>query len=121
MDALARIELRDPHRGPDTLSLAWQAASPGPAPQSAGSLSLPQVARVVLGIAGAALTLWCVVVFAWLGKGTPLPFDPRRLVVRGPYRAMRNPMAIGVGRVCHYPRRARRDGGGFRVDRTRAG
>ncbi len=64
----------------------------------AGSLSLPQVAGVILGIAGVALALWCVAIFAWLGKGTPLPFDPpRRLVVRGPYRAVRNPMAIGVG------------------------
>lgn len=57
-----------------------------------------QVAGMIVGIAGTALALWCVLIFAWVGKGTPLPFDPpRRLVVRGPYRVVRNPMAIGVG------------------------
>lgn len=63
-----------------------------------GSIGLLQVAGMIVGIAGAALALWCVFIFAWMGKGTPVPFDPpRRLVVRGPYRVVRNPMAIGVG------------------------
>jgi protein-S-isoprenylcysteine O-methyltransferase Ste14 len=47
--------------------------------------------------AGGGLALWCVLSFAVLGKGTPLPFDPpRRLVVRGPYRYVRNPMSLGA-------------------------
>ncbi len=62
------------------------------------AIAAPQVVGMVVGAVGAALALWCVLTFAFVGKGTPAPFDPpRQLVVRGPYRCVRNPMYVGAG------------------------
>ncbi|HEY6277649.1 MAG TPA: isoprenylcysteine carboxylmethyltransferase family protein [Streptosporangiaceae bacterium] len=47
--------------------------------------------------AGAALYAWCVWNFAAVGRGTPGPWDaPRRVVVTGPCRWVRNPIYIGA-------------------------
>lgn len=62
------------------------------------SIGIIQFVAATFTLAGVGLALWCALTFAVLGRGTPLPFDPpRRLVRVGPYRWVRNPMAIGAG------------------------
>ena len=56
-----------------------------------------QIAGAVLFAAGFAMFVWCVMLFARIGRGTLAPWDPtRRLVVVGPYRHVRNPMISSV-------------------------
>jgi protein-S-isoprenylcysteine O-methyltransferase Ste14 len=58
---------------------------------------------LLLGICGAifialglAMLVWTVVLFDRVGKGTLAIGSPVKLVVRGPYRHVRNPMMSGV-------------------------
>ena len=64
--------------------------------RSAEAIAL-QLAGVVLGAIGLALFVSSLRRFATEGNGTLAPWDPpRALVVRGPYRFVRNPMISGV-------------------------
>jgi len=58
---------------------------------------LPTLLGSVLVGLGVLLVYKTVSLFATVGKGTLAPWDPpRRLVIRGPYRHVRNPMISGV-------------------------
>ncbi len=47
--------------------------------------------------AGLSMMAWTIALFATEGSGTLAPWDPtQRLVARGPYRRVRNPMISGV-------------------------
>lgn len=54
---------------------------------------------VCLFLTLSSIGLYSATTMAVLGQGTPLPIDsPRRLVIRGPYAYVRNPMAVaGLG------------------------
>ena len=59
----------------------------------------PPLVAVGIGIIalGAAIFAWCVYDFLTAGRGTPDPNrPPERLVVRGLYGVVRNPMYVGV-------------------------
>jgi protein-S-isoprenylcysteine O-methyltransferase Ste14 len=66
--------------------------------------SPPSIALAVVGglliAGGLALMVWTIVLFDRIGKGTlgvgPVLGEPVHLVVRGPYRHVRNPMITGV-------------------------
>jgi protein-S-isoprenylcysteine O-methyltransferase Ste14 len=63
---------------------------------------------LVLIAVGAALYLWCLWMFAVVGRGTPGPWDaPAHVVVTGPYRWVRNPIYLAallvvVGEACLF-------------------
>ena len=60
--------------------------------------TVPLVALgTVLGAAGLGLAGWTMCLFDKVGRGTAAPWEPpKKLVVRGPYRHVRNPMITSV-------------------------
>jgi protein-S-isoprenylcysteine O-methyltransferase Ste14 len=68
--------------------------------RGAGPYSNHQLLRYLgcpLMVIGAAGLLWCIWEFFSEGRGTLAPVDPpKRLVVRGLYRYVRNPMYVSV-------------------------
>jgi protein-S-isoprenylcysteine O-methyltransferase Ste14 len=72
-----------------TLNAGWDLPSP--------LGLLPTLLGCALVGLGVLLVYKTVIFFATVGEGTLAPWDPpRRLVVRGPYRHVRNPMISGV-------------------------
>ena len=54
-------------------------------------------AGVMIGLVGLNLMLSSIVLMIRIAKSTIMPWDPsQNLVVRGPYRHLRNPMIMGV-------------------------
>ncbi len=52
---------------------------------------------VVVIALGAGVYFWCLSLFATVGRGTPGPWDaPRRVVVVGPNRWVRNPIYVAA-------------------------
>jgi protein-S-isoprenylcysteine O-methyltransferase Ste14 len=61
---------------------------------------LSAVVGGLLVLVGLALVVWTVRLFVTEGRGTLAPWDATtRLVVRGPYRHVRNPMITGVATI----------------------
>jgi len=62
-----------------------------------GRGAVPIMAGVALIVPGVVLAVHTMRLFHTYGKGTPAPWaPPGRLVVRGAYRYMRNPMLTGI-------------------------
>lgn len=82
--------------GTVTVWIPYQILS-GSAPGISTSWTARQYLAVVAGTFGAVIYFRCLWDFAVTGRGIPAPVDhPKRLVVRGLYRYVRNPMYLGV-------------------------
>ncbi len=72
-----------------TINLGWSLASPWNV--------VPPMLGALLILGGLGLLIQTIVLFVTVGKGTLAPWEPtQKLVVRGVYRYIRNPMISGV-------------------------
>ena len=76
----------------DTGSIGWGVSWP--------LAAVPVLIGAALVGAGLILVGWTISLFVRTGRGTLAPWHPtRRLVLRGPYRHVRNPMISGVAAI----------------------
>lgn len=78
---------------PWAIAAATDAHAPGLG--TARGLTLAVIGGLLIA-AGLAMLVWTVVLFDRIGEGTLAIGSPVKLVVRGPYRHVRNPMMTGV-------------------------
>lgn len=75
----------------------WVLGRLGFSPKFAASGQFMFWLAILLAIIGLILSIWTAALFLKFGKGTPAPWDPpKKLVIRGPYCYVRNPMIISV-------------------------
>ncbi|HSS20382.1 MAG TPA: isoprenylcysteine carboxylmethyltransferase family protein [Pyrinomonadaceae bacterium] len=75
--------------------LPIQIALPGLAQPA--RFGFPQIFGLLFAALAGIVVVWCIVTFALIGQGTPAPFDsPRRLITRGPYSHLRNPIYLSA-------------------------
>lgn len=69
------------------------------APLFPWEIAFPKGLAMLLFVACSVIGLWSGYTMSQYGQGTPLPIDTaRKLVLVGPYRYIRNPMAVaGIG------------------------
>ncbi len=78
-------------------AILWLSAQ-SPAAIASEGLAQPRLwIGILSAVTGLFFAVWTVRLFLTAGEGTPAPWDPpKRLVVRGPYRHVRNPMITSV-------------------------
>ena len=78
-------------------AILWATGEGGSARYLAVPADLRFWPAALLVAAGLVLAVWAVRLFATKGEGTPAPWEPpRRLVMVGPYRHVRNPMIASM-------------------------
>ena len=80
--------------------ILWLSAGSSMAMAPAGVAQARFWIGLVVGVVGFAIAAWSARLFLTVGEGTPAPWaPPRKLVVVGLYRHVRNPMIRGVIRM----------------------